>query len=175
EEKMQFLYQIESKDRAAAGLDSEGEEESARMARDRNQETRENKRSRRHRDYSDSDKSVFSNSKNRICHLCRDAHFVRDCPHLDIAVEAVEKYLEKRRIESKHPKKGKESSSKSYSKGARSHNPSKYEKKTRKTSSRKSRAYAVQPSDSSDSSLEETDNDSSDVESVALSASNIST
>ncbi|RKF60656.1 hypothetical protein GcC1_163010, partial [Golovinomyces cichoracearum] len=143
------------------------------MARDRNQDFRGKMRTRRYRGHSDSDKPTFSNSKNRICHLCREAHFVRDCLHLDISAEAVEEYLEKTRNELKYSKKGRETSSKLHSERSKNKTPLKFEKKSRKIPSKKSRAYAAQSSDSSESLSKEIDKESTDIESVALSASDI--
>ncbi|KAI0991943.1 hypothetical protein K3495_g16244, partial [Podosphaera aphanis] len=95
DQKMQFLYQVESKTSTLYGIDSE-EEESARIAKDRNRGRWDRASSHPARDCSESDQSI-RDSRHRKCYLCKMKHFVRDCPDLELAVRAVEKHHENRR------------------------------------------------------------------------------
>ncbi|KAI0999418.1 hypothetical protein K3495_g8777 [Podosphaera aphanis] len=99
DQKMQFLYQIESKTSTLYGIDSE-EEESARIAKDRNRGRRNRASSHPTRDCSESDQSIHD-SWHKMCYLCKMKHFVRSCPDLELAVRAVEKHHENRRRDAK--------------------------------------------------------------------------
>jgi hypothetical protein len=165
EDKLKILYEVEEDDKA-------GKDESAHLAR-AGRAGKYVPPQRRRQDSTDSPNSDHSNRNHRNapeCYLCDKPHYMRDCPKLSTARRLLKRYDEERRKKKAIEKATNKPDS--YNKGVLTKDMDKLVKLSKKSSTKKPRAYAANVESSSPA--DDSTDDSSEIEICALSTEELS-